>query len=175
MPFRSFFSLLLVLAAAGCQSEAPPEDEGFTIQTPGDGNTTAGQVEPAQLIEHLKANDLPIGQVDIYNAENDPASRLGRPGQYTGKANFHDSRFPLVMLTGTEVINFQNSGGTIETFASVEDLEARRTALETALAQIPTAPPEYRYSSGTVLLRLGHVLTPDQAAQYEAALQSFQP
>ena len=41
----------------------------------------------------------------------------------------------LVMLTGTEIMNFHNSGGSIETFNSVEDLESRRAALEAALAK----------------------------------------
>lgn len=128
------------------------------------------------MIEHLKANQLPIGRVDVYNAETDPLDRLGRPGQYVGKAVFHDTRKELVRQQQEEdVISFQNSGGIVEIFASVADLDGRKRALDVARQQFPAAPPEWQYSNGVILLRLGHVLTPEEAAQYEAALKSFQP
>ena len=171
---RSAVRILLTLClvvTAGCRPEPPPDDEGFGIQTSG---PTDEELGPERVIEHLRANQIPIGEVEVFTAENDPNTRLGRPGQYTGKANFHDTRFQMVKLTDSEFMNFRHSGGTVEIFATEEDLAARTTALDTALAQIPTAPPEYRYSQGTVLLRLGHVLTPEQAQQYDAALASFQ-
>ncbi|HEX2054119.1 MAG TPA: hypothetical protein VHJ78_10395 [Actinomycetota bacterium] len=126
------------------------------------------------MIEHLKASRLPIGRVDVYNAETDPLKRLGRPGEYIGKAIFQDSRMPLEMQQGSNVISFQNSGGIVETYRSAEELQARKRELDVARQQIPGALPEYNYINGVVLLRLGHVLTPQQAAEYENALKSFQ-
>lgn len=161
-------ALVALVLAAGCQQQAPPDDD-FLLETPG----VTGQIDPAAVIEHFKANNLPVGRVDNYTAESDPVKRLGRPGQYIGKAIFHDERYPLVMQENGEVISFQNSGGIVETFSSVVDLESRKRALESARAQFPAAPPEYQVSNGVVLLRMGSVLTPDQAQEYEAALVSF--
>lgn len=177
---KVFVRVLLALAVIGlgiaCRQDAPPtEGDAFTLQSPGNnGGTGASDVDPAKVIDHLKANELPIGRVDVYSAENDPSQRLGRPGQYIGKAIFQDSRKPLALFEGQDVMSFQDSGGVVETFSSVDDLESRKEFLESARKQFPTAPPEYQYTKGAILLRLGHVLTPEEAAQYERALQSFQ-
>lgn len=173
---RIFLGVTLVCLAAACQQETPPPEDEFIIQTPTGGAGVTGEVDVSRVVEHLRANDLPLERVDVYDAETDPLKRLGRPGQYVGKAIFHDGRMPLEMQTGSEnVISFQSSGGIIETYPSPADVETRLRALEVARAQFPAAPPEYQYTNGVILLRLGHVLTPDQAAQYETAIQSFQP
>ncbi|CAN5815225.1 hypothetical protein BH23ACT12_BH23ACT12_02890 [soil metagenome] len=169
---RILVGLSLLLLAAACRQNAPSEDDDFELQTPGAGAT--GQIDAGAVVEHLKTANLPIGRVDVYNAETDPVSRLGRPGQYVGKAIFQDSRLPLVLQDGQDVISFQNSGGIVEIFASTADLENRKKALDLARQQFPAAFPEYQYNNGVVLLRLGHVLTPEQAAGYEAAVSSFE-
>lgn len=158
--------------ASACQQNAPAEDDEFDLKTPG---TTAGtaQIDAGAVVEHLKASGLPIGRVNVYNAETDPVSRLGRPGQYIGKAIFQDSRLPLVLQQGQDVISFQSSGGIVETFNNTKELEDRKKALSLARQQFPAAFPEYQYQNGVVLLRLGHVLTPDQAKAYEAAIASY--
>lgn len=158
--------------ASACR-QAPEEDDGFNLQTPG-AATTGAPVDAGAVVEHLKASNLPIGRVDVYNAETDPVSRLGRPNQYVGKAIFHDTRLPLVLQQGQDVISFQSSGGIVEIFNNQGDLKARIDSLELARKQFPAAFPEYQYSKGVILFRLGHVLTPDQAAGYEAALASYQ-
>lgn len=163
--------LCLVSLAVACRPKAPSGDE-FDLATP--GAAASGQIDAGKVVEHLKNAKMPIGRVDVYNAETDPVKRLGRPGQYIGKANFQDSRLPLVLQQGQDVISFQNSGGIVEVFASTADLQERIKALDLARQQFPAAFPEYQYSNGVVLLRLGHVLTPEQAAGYEVALASFQ-
>lgn len=163
--------LCLVFVGLGCRQDVSPEDD-FDLATPGTG--VSGQIDAGSVVEHLKASNLPIGRVDVYDAETDPTKRLGRPGQYVGKANFQDARLPLVLQQGQDVISFQNSGGIVEVFSNTADLEDRQKALDLARQQFPAAFPEYQYSNGVVLLRLGHVLTPDQAAEYEVALASFQ-
>lgn len=169
---RIVLALCLVCLAAACRQNAPAEDDEFDLQTP--GASGGAQIDAGQVVEHLKANNMPIGRVNVYNAETDPVSRLGRPGQYVGKAIFQDSRLPLVLQQGQDVISFQSSGGIVEIFASTADLENRKKALDLARQQFPAAFPEYQYSNGVILLRLGHVLTPEQAAEYEAALSSFE-
>jgi hypothetical protein len=163
--------LSLLCLSVACRQEPPPEEDDLAIQSPAG---VSGQVDPAAVVEHLKAQQLPIGRTDVYNAENDPFKRLGRPGQYVGKALFHDSRMPLEKLPDMDVLAFQSSGGIIEVFNNPGDLEDRKAALEQARRQFPTAAPEYQFTNGVILLRLGHVFTPEQAGQYEQALLSFQ-
>lgn len=169
--------LLLLALATACRQEAPPEEDesgGLSLETPA-APAASGPIDPARVLDHLKANQLPIGRIDTYTAENDPANRLGRPGQYIAKAIFHDTRHPLEFQQDEQnVISFQQSGGVVEIYASVQDLEARRRALDLIRQQIPAAPPEYQYINGVVLIRLGSALTPDQAAAYEAALKTLQ-
>lgn len=170
---RIVTGLLIVCLAAACRQNAPTEEDEFDLKTP--GTTEAGaEIDAGAVVEHLKASNMPIGRVNVYNAETDPVSRLGRPGQYIGKAIFQDSRLPLVLQQGQDVISFQNSGGIVEVFNNTDELEDRKKALDLARQQFPAAFPEYQYSNGVILLRLGHVLTPEQAAEYEAALASFQ-
>ncbi len=168
---RLAVSLCLVCLSVGCRQNVSPEDD-FDLVTPGTG--VSGEINAGSVVEHFQASGLAIGRVDVYDVETDPTKRLGRPGQYVGKANFQDSRLPLVLQQGQDVISFQNSGGIVEVFSNTDDLEDRQKALDLARQQFPAAFPEYQYSNGVVLLRLGHVLTPDQAAEYEAALASFQ-
>ena len=162
--------LLVVCLSVACRQEPPPEGD-LSLQSP---EGVSGQVDAAAVVEHFKAQQLPIGRTDVYNAENDPFKRLGRPGQYVGKALFHDSRMPLEKLPNMDVIAFQSSGGIVEIFNNPGDLEDRKSALEQARRQFPQAAPEYQFTNGVILVRLGHVFTPDQAGQYEQALLSFQ-
>lgn len=173
---RILIGLSLLCLAVACRQNAPTGDDDFELLTPGEGAGAgaAGEIDAGAVVEHLKAAGMQIGRVDVYNAETDPVSRLGRPGQYIGKAIFQDSRLPLVLQQGQDVISFQNSGGIVEVFPSTVELEDRKKALDLARQQFPAAFPEYQYSNGVILLRLGHVLTPEQAAGYEAALASFE-
>ncbi len=141
--------LLLALGAllvAALQSEAP---------------------DAAEVLEELKEQGLPVGQSEVYTAENDPNELLGRPGQYTGKASFKDTRLPPDELAGdsSDVAN----GGSVETFDNEDDAIKRQEYLETVTQGVPMFA-EYAYRNDTVLLRLSKRLTPDQASDYEAAL-----
>lgn len=157
-----WIGLLLLLAC----TPKPPPDENLTASGP-------GQKPPdlAAFIQHLKTSGLPIGRADIYTAENDPFKRLGRPGQYVGKVVWHDTRF---QLPPENFIEWGLWGGTAETFSSAEDLNQWKAKIKKAQDAAPAAPPEYQYEKGLMLVRLGGVLTPDQAKAYEAALNAFQ-
>ena len=163
--------LVLVVALTACTTRSDPENLDIV------GSDAAGgpavQVDPARVIDHLKAAGLPLERVDFYNAENDPFKLAGRPDRYTTKAVFHDTRFNPEACSEIEVLAWDECGGTVESFASASDLRKWTSAIVIAREQTPNAPPEYRYENGLTLLRLGHVLTPDQAQDYEAAFKSF--
>jgi hypothetical protein len=121
----------------------------------------------SEVLQGLKDKGLPIGESVEYTAENDPNDLLGRPNQYTSKVMFNDTRLkPDPMAKGFDVQN----GGSIEVFEDEDEAIARAEYLENVTKSF--APfAEYSYREGTVLLRLSHRLTPDQAAEYEDALK----
>ena len=155
--------MTLLVATSCAPRPAEDPDAGFTAPP-------ARAPDIPTMIAHFKATGLPIGRVDIYTAETDPFKRLGRPGEYAGKAIFHDTRFPL---PPNDFVQWPQWGGTIETFASAADMQSWKRRIRQAREAVPAAPPEYQYEKGLALVRLGGVLTPDQAKGYEAAVASF--
>ena len=124
--------------------------------------------EAAEVVEELRDEGLPVSESETYTAENDPNELLGRPAQYVGKATFMDTRLPPDELVG-EGFDVAN-GGSVESFDNEDDAIARQEYLNAVTQSVP-AFAEYTYRQGTVVLRLSGRLTPDQAAEYEEALQ----
>jgi hypothetical protein len=122
-----------------------------------------------EVLQELKDRELPVGESVAYTAKNDPNDLLGRPNQYTSKVMFKDTRLnPDPMAKEFDVQN----GGSIEVFEDEDDAIARAKYLKT-LTKSFSPLAEYSYRRGTVLLRLSHRLTPDQAAEYEDALKDI--
>ncbi|MDQ3864926.1 MAG: hypothetical protein M3317_15775 [Actinomycetota bacterium] len=119
------------------------------------------------VVQALKDEGMPIGESKAYTAENDPNELLGRPGQYTSKAMFKDTRLGADPIASEWDVQ---NGGSVEVFENGDDAIKRREYLE-ALAKNSGSFNEYAYREGTVLLRLSHCLTPQQAGEYEAALR----
>lgn len=122
----------------------------------------------------FKDAGIPIGEVVIQTAETDPNNRLGRPGEYTGSAQFEDKR--VEQLEPIPELDLDEPdlplGGTIEIFNNEKDLQARKQYIEQVYEMMPAAK-EYMYASGLALLRLEYELTPTQAQEYEAVLNSL--
>lgn len=117
------------------------------------------------LVDALRARALPIGDRFVVTAANDPNMLLGRPGAYTSKVNFRDTRLSEQGRT-FELPN----GGSIEVFAHEADASARRDYIQNVTRGNPLLT-EYTYAVGAVVLRLSSRLTPEQAAAYETALR----
>lgn len=154
--------LLVGCGGGGAASEAsapPASSPSPSVEKP----LTAEAVVAA-----LQAAGLPIGEVKVYTADSDPNALLGRPGQYAGKAAFHDSRIDDTAAPAFDV----QRGGSVEFFGSAGDARQRADYIATVTQGI--APLlEYDYQHGKILLRLSHQLTPEQAAEYEAALKAL--
>ncbi len=129
-----------------------------TLSTPPDAT---------EVVQRLENEGLPIGGVETYNAENDPNELLGRPGQYTSKANFKDTR--LESEPFSEGFNIRN-GGSVEVFETEEEAKRREEYLRT-ISEATSMFAEYSYRDDRVLLRLSRRLTPEKAEEYETALQ----
>ena len=129
-----------------------------------------GGSQPAdEVLQGLKHEGMPIGEIVAYTAKSDPNDLLGRPNQYTIKVTFKDTRFKPDPTA--KEIDVQN-GGSIEVFENEDDAIARAKYLRNLTKRFPPFA-EYWYREGTLLLRLSHRLTPKQAAEYEDALTNI--
>ncbi|MFF0297758.1 hypothetical protein ACFYST_30500 [Kitasatospora sp. NPDC004614] len=128
------------------------------------------QLDAAAALAALTAHAPTIKQVKAYTADTDPNHLLGRPGQYTSKVAFNDSRIKAEDVEGQDedaVIR----GGSIEVFASAADATARAAYLEKVTKSMP-ALVEYDFVvRETAVLRVSQRLSPDQAKALADALK----
>ena len=103
----------------------------------------------------------------VYTAASDPNNLLGRPGGYTSKADFTDDRAKPKL--DDEVQN----GGSVEVYDDPADAEERAEFIADTLDKMKIFGTEYHYLKGGTLLRVSGALTPEQAAEYEAALKTL--
>lgn len=191
---RILLALFLLATACGSDDETAAQTDEKSNNTPVSQDTVpaakpdAKPNDAASIVAALKAKGLPIAAVKVYTENDDPNSLLGRPGQYTSKANFHDRRLdPPVELGQCEPIPpgappdaepvchdkpkdpGVEHGGSVETFASSDDAK-RRADYVKRISQSFGPLVEYDFLQGKVLLRLSKDLTPTQAKQYEQTL-----
>lgn len=175
MRSRTVVSSAAVLLAvlSGCSSTPAAVTPGV-----GGGSSPSVSARPAPVgaatdasavIAKLKAAKLPIGEVTVYTAASDPNHLLGRPGGYTSKAAFTDTRINPNDARDTTPGSV-DLGGSVEVFATSGDAAAREQYIRAVEKAAPIVGTEYDYVSGPVLLRVSQVLTPQQAEQYKAAL-----
>ncbi|MFD7410164.1 hypothetical protein [Kitasatospora purpeofusca] len=127
------------------------------------------------ITKGLATKGMPVKLTVVYDATTDPNGKLGRPGQYISKSAFDDTR-----VSGTEqakkdeVQGRRDSisyGGTVETFATEQDAKTWATYVDTVSKAVGgLVTPDYVYQRGTTVVRVSHLLTPDQAKAYEAAI-----
>jgi len=104
-------------------------------------------------------------------AANDGNHLLGRPHQYTSAIKFADSRIKASDVDGLDKDDVTRGGG-IEVFPNHDDAQARADYIQTVTKSIP-ALTEYDYVAGDVVVRVSHLLTPDQAAKYKQAAEKL--
>lgn len=112
-----------------------------------------------QIALKLQFEKLPIENIIVYTAETDRNKLLGRPGQYTSKVNFADSR--LQQPDPNDPV-----GGSIEVFNNAAELKDRKEYIESLYLKMP-ALTEYMVVNGNYLLRLSNEFTPSQADEYK--------
>lgn len=127
---------------------------------------SAQAISAADVIHAFRSAGLPIGDVVEFTAETDSNSLLGRPNQYIQKVNWKDTRVEEQGEPGV------STGGTVEVFLTVGDLEARKAYVETISASASFLA-QYSFANGLVLIRLSRDLTPDEAKGYENVLMGL--
>ena len=131
----------------------------------------SGPEDATEVVQALEDEGLAIGETRTFTAETDSNGILGRPGQYTSKATFYDTRLkPAQFAKGFDVMN----GGTVEVFENEDDTIRRKEYVDTiseGFSNLGGEFAEYSFREGAVLLRVSGRLTPEQADEYEAALK----
>jgi hypothetical protein len=118
-----------------------------------------------ELTSALRSNGLPIGRVVILDTRTDPNHLLGRPGQYTSKTLWADSRYPQV-----DPSNLPDN--TIEVFPTVQSAIDRQRYVDAVIKGTPLLT-QYIFREGRYVMRLQKEIVPDEAAQYEQALKQI--
>lgn len=120
----------------------------------------------ADVAADLSKAGLPIADVRVVTPASDSNRLMGRPGQYTSKVFFADSRYLETDMT------LGPAEHSIEAFTTVADAKRRADYI----TRISLASPmflQYVYHSGRYVLRLNRVVEPADADAYRAALVSL--
>ena len=155
--------LLALTACSGSDDTSSSTEAG---QSAADSKQAA-PVDAKQVIASLAEKISSAKPATVYTAATDPNNLLGRPGGYTSKADFTDDRAKPKL--DDEVQN----GGSVEVFDDPAAAEDRAKSIADILKAAKIFGTEYHYVNGGVLLRVSGALTPDQAAEYEAALKTL--
>ncbi|MFF2078652.1 hypothetical protein ACFVXG_28370 [Kitasatospora sp. NPDC058162] len=144
----------------------------FTMNTPSAAPT---RVAPGTIARSAAATFATVAMAvpstqfgRSVTAEDDPNHLLGRPGQYTSKVTFTDTRIKAADVDGEDADSVAR-GGAVEVFATQADAERRAKYVQDTVKSMP-ALMEYDYVKGTVLIRVSKLLTPAQAANYQGAI-----
>lgn len=158
-------ALLLVGAAACSASDSSSTDDTKT------GPAARRPITAGSAFSDVSAKVSTAKKSGTVTAANDPNHLLGRPNQYTSKVTFTDTRIKASDVSGTEKGAVER-GGAIEVFADASAAKARADYIQ-SVTKAMSALAEYDYVHDTVLVRVSHYLTPDQAAEYKAAADTL--
>jgi hypothetical protein len=166
MPFaRKFLPLAgCCLALQACGSSGPSPAFRIVPST----TAPAAPLLAGTIVAALQTAGVPITHSTVYAADTDPNHKLGRPGGYTSKAAFEDTRVKPSQARD-RTAGAVDLGGGVEVFPTPAEAVARGRFIQAALPG-SQLDGEYDYAAGAVLLRLSEVLTPDQVTAYVAAL-----
>ena len=159
MQKRAMWAVLAVcLGVVACtqQTAVPGAESPPAAATPALVPITAQGV-----LDAFTAAGLPLQDVHVYTAENDPNSLLGRPGQYIGKASWNDGRHPA---------DDPDGANTIEVFPDEAAMIKRRDYIASVTGDNPMLL-QYMQAHRNALVRLDKQVTPDQAAEYKRVLE----
>lgn len=171
---RTALAAALLAAALGLTGCGDPDATGSAA--PG---ATALPAAPAasnpltaeSVIRDLTARVREAQPSVFFDAHTDPNGELGRPGKYTSKGAFTDSRIAPSEVTSKKLGTVEAGGG-VEVWPSAEGARARAVYIQTLGESMPAflGAVEYNYLAGPVILRLSGKLTPAEAAGYAKAL-----
>ncbi|MGW1811201.1 hypothetical protein [Streptomyces sp. NPDC002078] len=142
--------LLAGLAACGPSDKPTPVDTQKASSSAAAGAPLTAQSAFQKIAASVSSAKL-SGAV---TADNDPNHLLGRPGQYTSKVTFPDSRVKAADAEGAKPGDVDR-GGAVEVFADPADAATRAQYLQAVTKSMP-ALAEYDFVHATVLVRVSH-------------------
>lgn len=163
----------LLLGATACSSnnDARSTNTSTTTSTTSSPSTPAASSTAPHDAEHIiaaLATAIPDAKpATVYTAATDPNNLLGRPGGYTSKADFTDQR------AQPDLDDAVQKGGSVEVYDDPADAKERAEYIATTLKKVKIFGTEYHYLKGGILLRVSGELTPDEAAEYQTALNKL--
>jgi len=132
----------------------------------GDYTWKYDDMNASQILEAMKADGLAIGEIQAFDEVTDPNGKLGRPGYYTSKADFLDTRVDCGEWCHYDGKILTDNGGTMEVFSSTKDAKSRENYLDYVTTETGFGKM-YMYRFGNALFRVGMDLLPSQAKEYE--------
>jgi hypothetical protein len=135
----------------------------------------AKATDAATVTKQLAAKIPTVKLTVTYDATSDPNGKLGRQHQYVSKTAFDDSRVSGLPKAAEDANQHRRDsisyGGTVEVFATADDAKAWADYVDKAQQALGALmTPDYIYQAGPVVVRVSHLLSADQAAQYKAAI-----
>ena len=159
----------LLTALTACSSSGTSSSSGSAGKA---GNAAASKpLTASTAFEQISGKVTTAKLSGTVTAANDGNHLLGRPGQYTSKITFEDARIKASDVEFTKKGDVER-GGAIEVFASPDDAQARAKYIGAVTKSMPMLA-EYDYVHGTILVRVSHYLTPDQAGVYKTAVDGL--
>ncbi|MCU1681949.1 MAG: putative secreted protein [Amycolatopsis sp.] len=158
-PVAILITLAMLTACGGGSAASAPAANSAKAPTADEVTTTLiGKIPTVKLVK-------------AYTAADDPNHLLGRPNGYTSKTAFADNRVPADQVEGSAADD-TTRGGSVEVYADAAGAKTRMDYIQ-AIGKASPLFSEYDYVNGGVLVRVSHLLTPDQATNYEAATKSL--
>ena len=128
-----------------------------------------------EILTELKAKNSNVTEILAWTEDTDTNGKLGRPNEYTSKADFSDSRVQELAETPAEKLEYGLSGGTIEVFATEEDCNARYTYLKSFLDPSYGAfgLNQYMYKYKKAVFRVSYDIKPSEAEIYKQQMDEI--
>lgn len=128
-----------------------------------------------EILTELKGQNGNVTEILAWTEDTDVNGKLGRPNEYTSKADFSDSRVEEFATTMAEKLEHGLSGGTIEVFATESDCEARYTYLKQFLDPSYGAfgLNQYMYKYKKAIFRVSYDIKPSEANVYKEQMDAI--
>lgn len=166
---------IVVVMMAGMLAVSATACGGSEGASAGGQEATQAEAEPEyeelpdsqNLAEQIKEANSNVGEIEVFDESTDPNGNLGRPGEYISKADFEDTRL--------DQYGEYYTGGTIETFENESDCDNRYEYLKTMQDSSLGAfgLNQYMYKYDKAIFRIEYDLTPDQAEEYHAQIDTI--
>lgn len=156
-----------LLALTACGTDSTNSTTPGTTKPASSSSDKSTALDAEQVVKALTNTIADAEPATVYTAKTDKNNLLGRPGGYTSKADFTDDR------AQPDLDDAVQKGGTIEVYDDPADAKERAEFIASTLKKMKIFGTEYHYLNGGTLLRVSGELTPDEAAEYETALNKL--